>query len=101
MKKILPAVLCLIVPVLLAGQVTSPIVKANFGVDADLRANFFNGAILTGNDDWYRNNGTVGEGIIDTTGAAFILSRYATNINYRKIPFFRGMKFPQFSVVNN
>ena len=101
MKKFLPAVLCLIVPVSLVAQVTSPIVKANFGVDADLRANFFNGAILTGNDDWYRNNGTVGEGIIDTTGAAFILSRYATNLNYRKIPFFRGMKFPQFSVVNN
>src|SRR5690349_12666719 len=101
MKRILPAILTVIIPVLINGQITTPIIKANFGVDADLRANFFNGSITTGNDDWWRNNGTVGEGIIDTTGAAFINSRYAVDPVFRRQPFFRGMKYPQFSVVNN
>ena len=101
MKRILPAFLALIIPFLLNGQITGPTVKANFGVDADLRANFFNGSIQTGNDDWWRNNGSVGEGIIDTTGATFINSRYAVDPAFRRLPFFRGMKFPQFSVVNN
>jgi hypothetical protein len=71
MRKFLPVYLLLLVPFLASSQVTVPIVKANFGVDADLRANFFDGLILTGNDDWFRNNGTVGAGIIDTTGANF------------------------------
>ena len=101
MKKLLPVYLLLLVPFLASSQVTTPIIKANFGVEADLRANFFDGAILTGNDDWFRNNGTVGQGIIDTTGANFILSRYVLDPNFRRIPFFRGMRFPQFAVVNN
>ena len=82
-------------------QVTTPVIKANFGVDGDLRANFFNGSVLNGNDDWFINNGFPGEGIIDTTGAASILSRYASDPNSRKQSFFRGMRFPQFAVVNN
>jgi hypothetical protein len=100
MKKSL-LILFLFISSFAGSQVTIPIVKANFGVDGDLRANFFNGAILAGNDDWFRNNGTGGEGIIDTTGAAFILSKYASDPNFRKLPFYRGMSFPQFSVVNN
>lgn len=82
-------------------QITSPVKKANFGVDGDLRANFFDGAIETGNDDWFRNNGTVGQFIIDTTGAAYLLSRYASDPSSRRLPFFRNMRFPQFSVINN
>jgi hypothetical protein len=101
MKRFLPAILTVLVPIFLNGQITTPIIKANFGVDADLRANFFNGSIITGNDDWWRQNGTVGEGIIDTTGAAMINARYAIDPTFRQLPFFRGMKFPQFSVVNN
>src|SRR5690349_1282655 len=101
MKRILHALIIFLVPVALNGQITTPIVKANFGVDGDLRANFFNNGIVTGNDDWFRNNGTVGKGIIDTTGANFILARYAADPNFRKIPFFRGMNVPQFSIVNN
>ena len=101
MKKLLLATLVLLLCYISNGQVTTPVVKANFGVDADLRANFINGSIITGNDDWYRNNGTVGQNIIDTTGATFINSRYAADPNFRKLPFFRGMKFPQFSIVNN
>ncbi len=101
MKKLLPLVYFTVLPIFLHCQITTPVVKANFGVDGELRANFFNGSVITGNDDWYRNSGTIGEGIIDTTGAAFILNKYATDPNFRKLPFFRGMRFPQFSVVNN
>ena len=101
MKKnllILTLLLCIIS--VLSAQITTPIKKANFGVDADLRANFFDGAIETGNDDWFRNNGTVGEFIIDTTGAAYLLSRYVSDPSSRRLPFFRNMRFPQFSVIN-
>jgi len=101
MKRTLPVFVFLFFTPFLFSQVTTPSIRANFGVDADLRANFFNGAVVTGNDDWFRNNGTIGEFIIDTTGASFILSRYAADPNSRRIPFFRGMRYPQFAVVNN
>lgn len=83
-------------------QITTPIIKAGFGVDADLRTNFFNGFVQSGNDDWY-NNGTAGTGnfIIDTTGAAAIVAAYTTNPATRLNSFFRTMRFPQFSVQNN
>ncbi|MBI1780747.1 MAG: T9SS type A sorting domain-containing protein [Sphingobacteriales bacterium] len=92
----------LLLPFIGFSQITTPVVKANFGVDADLRANYFNGAISAGNDDWF-NNGTGGTGafIIDTTGSAARVARYATDANYRLIPFAATMKYPQFSVVNN
>lgn len=100
MKKFLRLIFILF-PAFASSQITTPVVRANFGVDADLRANFFNGSNLNGNDDWFRNSGTPGQGIIDTTGAAFITNKYTSDANFRKIPFFRGMQFPQFSVVNN
>src|SRR5687767_9896624 len=102
MKKnllILTSLLCIYS--VLSAQITSPVKKANFGVDGELRANYFDGAIETGNDDWFRNNGTVGEFIIDTTGAAYLLSRYASDPSSRRLPFFRNMRFPQFSVINS
>lgn len=83
-------------------QITTPIVKANFGVDGELRANFFNGINQSGNDDWF-NNGTFGLGqfVIDTTGAAAITARYVTDVNFRKIPFYRIMRVPPYSLMNN
>ena len=102
MKKTLPLLIALLFfCCMVHSQITTPIIKANFGVDADLRANYFNGAIVTGNDDWFRNNGSVGQFIIDTTGAAYLLSRYAADVASRRQPFFRNMSFPQFSVINN
>ncbi|MBK8088394.1 MAG: T9SS type A sorting domain-containing protein [Chitinophagaceae bacterium] len=83
-------------------QVTTARIKAGFGVDADLRSNFFDGFLQAGNDDWFSN--TVGGGgihIIDTTGASYILNRYTTLPATRMQPFFRGMRYPQFSIVNN
>ena len=62
------------------GQITTPIIKAGVGVDGDLRTNFFNGFVQSGNDDWF-NNGTAGTGryIIDTTGAAAVIAGYLSD----------------------
>jgi hypothetical protein len=83
-------------------QITIPAIKANFGVDADLRANYFNGLVAAGNDDWF-NNGTAGTGqfIIDTSGAASIVAGYASNPATRSMTFSRLMKQTPYSVVNN
>ena len=84
-------------------QITTPIIKANFGVDADLRSNFFNGLVQSGNDDWFKLPASVGTGqfVIDTVGAASMLAGYAANPDLRKLPFYRNMRFPAYSVVNN
>lgn len=84
-------------------QIITPIIKANFGVEADLRSNFFNGLIQSGNDDWFLLPGTPGPGqfVIDTTGAAALLAGYTSNPNIRKLPFYKTMRFPSYSVVNN
>lgn len=85
-----------------SAQITTPVIKAGFGVDADLRSNFFNGFLAAGNDDWFSNTvGGGGQFMIDTTGAAYIVSRYTSMPATRMYPFFRGMRYPQFSVVNN
>ncbi|MDQ6608468.1 MAG: T9SS type A sorting domain-containing protein, partial [Bacteroidota bacterium] len=39
--------------------------------------------------------------IIDTTGAAALVARYATDVASRRLPFYRGMRYPGFTVVNN
>jgi hypothetical protein len=88
-----------------SAQITTPIIKAAFGVDADLRTNFFNGFVQTGNDDWF-NNGTAGTGnyVIDTTGAAAIVAGYLTDASpwpKRMAPLFRSMSRPKFSLINN
>jgi len=100
MKRILLSVL-LVVSIFAQGQITNPVIRANFGVDADLRTNFFNGFLQAGNDDWF-GNGDAGPGtfIIDTTGAALLKQVYISNPAYRMTPFFRNMRFPQFSVIN-
>ena len=97
--RLLFLVLCF--PFLTKAQITGPVIRAGFGVDADLRANYFNGFIQSGNDDWYRNNAGTGVFVIDTTGAAAILSGYISNPATRKRSFYRTMNYPQYSVVNN
>jgi hypothetical protein len=97
--------LFIISPLFLNAQITTPIIKANFGVDADLRANYFNGFIQSGNDDWY-NNGTAGTGrfVIDTTGAAAKVAGYLSDVSpwpRRMASFFGKMSVPQFSIINN
>ena len=84
-------------------QITSPVIRANFGVDADMRSNYFNGFNQSGNDDWFSLPGSSGTGqfIIDTTGAAAIVAGYATNPASRRMPFYKTMRYPGFTIVNN
>jgi hypothetical protein len=83
-------------------QITGPVTRANFGVEAELRANYFNGVITSVGDDWF-NNGTGGTGqfIIDTTGAAAIVAAYTTNPASRMWPFSRVMRQAPYTIVNN
>lgn len=82
-------------------QIITPSIDANFGVDADLRANYFNSfPSLTGDDDWFSLVPDAGIGVIDTTGAAAIKAQYTVDPNFRKQSFYRGMSVPPFSVVN-
>lgn len=101
MKKTLPLVL-LFLAWQARAQITTPVIKAGFGVDGDLRANFFNNVTSNGNDDWFKTGATgPGVSIIDTTGAQGILNRYNIQPQSRQWSFTRGMAFPQFSIVNN
>jgi hypothetical protein len=97
------AVLLIVIPLFTGAQITTPVIRANFGIDADLRANFFSGFVQSGNDDWFNMAATPGTGkfMIDTTGAAAILARYAIDPNFRRLPFYRTMNYPAFSVQNN
>lgn len=84
------------------GQIITPALNANFGVDGDLRANFFNRSVSSTGDDWFNyDNSATGVQVIDTTGASAIVARYATDVNFRKTSFSTGMSFPPFTVVNN
>jgi hypothetical protein len=104
MKTLLLSVF-IIVTLTSSAQITTPIIKAAFGVDGDLRANYYNGFVQSGNDDWF-NNGTAGTGqfVIDTNGAAAIRAGYASDVSpwpKRMSSFYRGMSRPAYSIVNN
>ncbi|HEU0110348.1 MAG TPA: hypothetical protein VFQ73_05695, partial [Flavisolibacter sp.] len=104
MKTLLPILLFLSITA--QSQITTPIIKAGFGVDAELRANFYNNFLQSGNDDWFWYNGTSGTGqfVIDTTGAAALRAAYAADASpwpARMQSVYRTMSRPQFSIVNN
>lgn len=85
-------------------QITTPVIKAGFGVDGDLRANFYNNFSTSGNDDWFTTGGVGGTSIIDTTGAADILAGYASDISpypRRMASFYRSMRVAPYTVINN
>jgi len=106
MKQILLTIIGVVFfSVFISAQITTPIIKAAFGVDADLRANYFNGFVQSGNDDWF-NNGTAGTGfyVIDTLGAASIVAGYLSDVSpwpKRMAPLYRSMSRPKFAIVNN
>lgn len=102
MKRFLPFILLLTLYYIPQAQITTPMVNANFGVDAELQANYkFN--VIQSSDDWFLLPGTTGPGqfIIDTTGAAAMVARYAIDPAFRKIPFYRMMRYPAYSIINN
>ena len=111
MKTYLHAVLFLLLsPLFFYGQITTPVIRARFGVDADLRANYFNGAVQSSNDDWFNlatgvlATDTTGKAVIDTTGAAAIIAGYLSDVSpwpKRMTSFYRTMSKPPFSVINN
>jgi hypothetical protein len=100
MKTLLPALLFFSAFNCMA-QIVVPVKRANFAVDAHLRTNSLDGVIDPGTDDWF-GNGIPGAGdfIIDTTGAHYIKQLYISNPASRRMPLFRGMKHPQFSIIN-
>ena len=102
MKKIFYLIIFLSSWGYLKAQTITSATKANFGVDAELRANFYNNIAQSGTDDWF-NNGTAGTGafVIDTTGAGALVARYAIDPAFRKLPFYRAMKYTAYSTVNN
>ncbi len=97
-----PILFLLLLSIGAKAQITTPVINAGFGVDAELRTNFFNGKIQPDTDDWF-TNGIAGTGdfVIDTMGAAAIKARYAIDPAFRKQPFFRTMRVPPYSIVNN
>lgn len=103
MNKIYSYLLLLLLSHPAHAQITTPVVKANFGVDAEMRSNQFGALSMEGVDDWFTYPGTIGTGefVIDTTGAAAIVARYATDIPFRSTSFYRSMRFPVLSTVNN
>ncbi len=87
-----------------SGQITSPIIRAGFGVDADLMRSYFNNAVQTGNDDWFNSNtieNATDDFVIDTTGAAAIYAGYTSNPASRFNSFVRGMRYPLLSTIKN
>ncbi|HET6995455.1 MAG TPA: T9SS type A sorting domain-containing protein [Chitinophagaceae bacterium] len=104
MKKVVPILILLLLYICKGyTQITSPVIRANFGVDADMRSNFFNGFVQSGNDDWFVLPGSLGTGqfMIDTAGAAARVARYAIDVPFRRSTFVKMMRFPVFSVINN
>ena len=101
MKRTLLAVFCAVLLSSNSGisQITTPVIKANFGVEAELKANFF-GAPLPANDDWFPGPNGSGVYIIDTTGAAAIMQGYFADSLARNACFTRPMNYPVYSVVN-
>lgn len=91
---------------ILNAQITTPVIKARFGVDGELRANFFNSLVQAGNDDWFNLNAadTSGKYVIDTAGAAAIVAGYLADASpwpRRMQSFYKTMSRPAFSIVNN
>jgi hypothetical protein len=72
-RSLLLIFLCISIVNLGIGQITSPQIKANFGVEADLRANFYDGFVVNGNDDWFSNLAGIGKGVIELHGASLSL----------------------------
>lgn len=102
MKKIIHLAVLLLFSSFLEAQVTFPTSRASFGIDGELKANYVGGNLVTGTDDWFNNTPFPGgKGVIDTTGAAAIMNRYAVDPEFRKLPFFRTMSVPQMTPVGS
>ena len=100
MKTILCLQLLLCTTWCVEAQVSSVVTKAGFGLDGDLRCNFYNNFGQSGTDDWFYYPGS-NKHVIDTTGAAAMMARYAVDANLRQLPFFRTMSVAPYSAMSN
>ena len=83
------------------GQVTTPTVRALFGVDGDVQANVIAGT-NTDNDDWFINSNCCGSRhVIDTNGAASWINLYHTNSQARRRSFVKKMSMPVYTISGN
>ncbi len=102
MKKILQTLIIIWSWQASSAQIVVATVRANFGVEADVSANFYNNTTTPAVDDWFNNGYTgSGRGVIDTNGAAAIVSRYFSNPASRNSSFAKRMAYPAFTVLNN
>jgi hypothetical protein len=103
--KILPMLLLATSSLWVNAQITTPVVRGKFGVDADVQNFWFNNAAYAAqsNDDWYHRNGAPASStttfVIDTTGAGAIVANYNAGIGLTT-PFYRKMRYPAFSVID-
>jgi hypothetical protein len=97
MKEILRSLLLLLIVQSAGAQVVT---KAGFGVDGDLRCNFYNNFGQPGTDDWFYYPGS-NKHVIDTTGAAAMLARYGWDLDFRKLPFYRTMSVAPYTLLMN
>lgn len=104
MKKLLLILaICIIGPAKTKAQVTTATLKANFGVDGELRAPFLGGAVAlpaSMSHDWFSNYTGTQRFMIDTTGANYYVNRCSTDVAFRRLPFFRTMRYPAMSILD-
>src|SRR5437868_14387155 len=97
MKRIVPLLFMISCAVRVEAQITTPVIKAAFGVDGDVKCNYFNGVgyLAALNDDWFYSAGT-GKFMIDTTGAGAYVAGVTANANNGLVPFYRTMRYPSY-----
>lgn len=101
MKTLLPLILICLTCLVSSAQITVPAVRANFGVDGELITNIYKTATTLGSDDWYSKSIKIpGKGVIDTTGAAQIVTNYTTQPSTRMSSFSRAMSVDPYSAIS-
>ena len=102
MKKLLLLAICIAGVTKINAQITTAGLRASFGVDGELRAPFLGLAPLSPSlsHDWFTNSTGIQRFMIDTTGAAYYVSRCSTDIGFRRLPFFRTMRYPAMTILD-
>jgi hypothetical protein len=105
-KLLLVTVLVTLAAFNLDAQIITAGHRAGFGVDGEVLAGKLVNATFSGKSshDWFAEKSTYGAltglnvQIIDTNGAKYITNRYITDLNFRRMPFFRTMSFDQMEI---
>ncbi len=101
MKKLLPNFFLFFLFFSSSAQITIPVIKANFGVEGNLKTNLFTSGLITSSDDWFSDGSSLsGASMIDTFGAASIVANYFINPATRMQTFSKTMRPSFYSIVN-